>query len=233
MTGYPAVLGEVETMQAVVAGRSLARYGDGEFALCRGRSIRFQRAERGLQRRLSGILRSAGACLVGIPNILSATPKAKYWDKYRAAADLLGGQTYVSAFVSRPDSAPWIDTPAYWALVESLWRGQQVTIVRGAASSLMPEDLEGARYVRELMAPPRDAWADYRALVERVRVAAYKRVLISLGPTATVLAADLCAEGFHAIDLGHLAVFLRKHRRGEPMVLSQADRLAMRPPEAA
>lgn len=233
MTAYPSVLGEVETMQAVVAGRSLARYGDGEFALCRGRSIRFQRHDLALQGRLRGILKQAGACLVGIPNILSATPKAAYWDKYRAAADLLGGQPYASAFVSRPDSAPWIDTPDYWALVETLWRGQHVTVVRGAASSLAASDLEGARQVSQIHASSRDAWFEYRSLFERIRQTAAARVLISLGPTATVLAVDLCAHGFHAIDLGHLAVFLRKHRRGEPMVLSPADRLAMRPPEVA
>lgn len=233
MISYPAVLGELETLQAVCAGRSLARYGDGEFALCRGRSIRFQRHDYSLQGRLRGILRTEGACLVGIPNILSATPKAKYWEKYRAAADLLGGQTYASAFISRPDSAPWIDTPEYWSLVASLWRGQEVTVVRGASSSLNASDLEGARLVSQIHASSRDAWFEYRSLFERIRAAGPERVLLSLGPTATVLAVDLCAHGFHAVDLGHLAVFLRKHRRGEPMVLSGADRLAMRPPEVA
>ena len=33
---YPHVLGELDTLRLVSGGRSLARYGDGEFNLCRG-----------------------------------------------------------------------------------------------------------------------------------------------------------------------------------------------------
>jgi hypothetical protein len=49
-------------------------------------------------------------------------------------------------------------------------------------------------------------------------------VLICLGPAATVLAVDLCAHGIHAIDLGHIALFMRKYRCGEPMTLSKDDK---------
>jgi hypothetical protein len=38
------------------------------------------------------------------------------------------------------------------------------------------------------------------------------------------MAVDLCAIGIQAIDLGHIGLFLRKHRRGEPMVVTQADK---------
>jgi len=34
----------------------------------------------------------------------------------------------------------------------------------------------------------------------------------------------LCAKGVHAIDLGHVGMFLRKYRRGEPMWLSKDDK---------
>lgn len=221
---YPHVLGEVETLREVCAGRSLARYGDGEFALCRGVGIKCQRADSALQGRLQGILEAAGHCLVGIPNIHSATPKASYWAKYTAAAGLLTDRQYVSSFVSRPDSAPWIDTPAYWQQIESLWRGQSVTLVRGSARSLTAADLVGASHVTEIMAPDQDAWRDHASLVERVRISPSTRVLLCLGPTATVLAVDLCANGKHAIDLGHLGLFLRKYRRGEPMVVTKADK---------
>ena len=48
-----------------------------------------------------------------------------------------------------------------------------------------------------------------------------KLVLAALGPTATVLAYDLCNEGYQAIDIGHLDLeyewFLRKEILGTPL----------------
>ncbi len=76
MKKYPAVLGELQTLDLVLSGRSIARYGDGEFALAEGRSIRPQRHRPDLGARLRGILNGeAETCLVGIPNILA--PRAQ------------------------------------------------------------------------------------------------------------------------------------------------------------
>jgi hypothetical protein len=220
---YPFVTNEYASLHHVVHGRSLARYGDGEFALCAGRSIPCQRGDAGLQARLRDILRESGDCLVGIPNLHSDTPKTAYWHKYQAASRYLTPRLYLSAFITRPDSAPWIDTPAYWALLESLWIGQDVTLVRGSARSLTKDDLVGAGRVTEILAPRQDAWANYPALLEQIGTPS--RVLLCLGPTATVLAVDLCAKGVHAIDLGHVGLWLKKHRRGEPMVRTEADKV--------
>lgn len=222
MTTYPTVLGEVETLQAVVAGASLARYGDGEFKLCRGHAIKCQVRHRALERRLRDILRESGDCLVGIPNLWSHTPKAPFWKPYVAYADLLAVRGYASAFVTRPDSAPWIDTPAYWDLLESLWRDQDVTLVRGSSRSLTGDDLTGAGLVTEIVCAPQNAWSDYASILKRV--ARPKRALLCCGPTATVLAVDLAARGVHAIDLGHIGMFLRKHRRGDPMWVTKEDK---------
>lgn len=222
MTTYPRVWSEVPTLDLVRSGMSLARYGDGEFNLCRGMGIPSQPAERVLCARLRGILHQSGMCLVGIPNLHSPTPKAAFWKKYEQASDLLVHRTYVSAFVTRPDSAPWINTPDYWAAMESLWVGLDVTLVRGSARSLTAKDLVGAR-VTEIIAPAVNAWASYGELMDRI--GRPERVILCLGPTATVLAVDLCAVGVHAIDLGHVGLFLKKHRRGEPMVRTEADKV--------
>lgn len=218
---YPQVLNEHETLARVVAGASIARYGDGEFRLCAGLSIPCQRVAPGLADRLNSILRDSGDCLVGIPNIRSDTPKAAFWERYLPDADLLIDRPYVSSFITRPDSAPWVDTPEYWQQLESLWVGQDVTLVRGSGRSLTPEDLVGAANVREVLAPPLNAWSHYAMLMELIGTPA--RVLLCLGPTATVMAVDLCAKGVHAIDIGHIGMFLRKHRRGEPMTKTPED----------
>jgi hypothetical protein len=219
---YPSVRSETETLQRVLAGASLARYGDGEFKLCRGGNIKSQIFHPDLSHRLLGILRQSGACMVGIPNILSDTPKAEFWSQYLEVASWLEPRPYASSFVTRPDSAPWINTPEYWAAVESLWLGQDVTLVRGSSKGLTCDDLVGAGEVREIIAPRQHAFAEYESLLERI--GRPKRALLCLGPTATVLAVDLCARGVHAIDLGHIALFLRKHRRGEPMWLTKDEK---------
>jgi hypothetical protein len=221
MTPYPGVMSEQATLDQVLSGRSLARYGDGEFHLCRGVSIPCQRRDAKLQARLLGILRDSGDCLVGIPNIASATPKAQFWNQFRRRSDLLSDRPYASAFVSRPDSAPWIDTPEYWTALSSLWVGQDVTLVRGSARSLTAADLHGACYVHELIAPATHAWDYYSQAMARIDPRT--RVLLCLGPTATVMAVDLCARGVQAIDIGHVGLFWRKHLRGEAMTVTAAD----------
>lgn len=219
---YPTVLSESTTLDRVLAGASLARYGDGEFNLCEGHGLKCQRFEADLALRLREILIDSGACLVGIPNIRSATPKLPFWSKYLTrGARFLADRPYASSFVTRPDSAPWINTPDYWQRLEWLWVGHDVTLVRGSLRSLLPADLVGAASVREVLASPLDAWRDYDRLM--ADIGHPDRVLLCVGPTATVMAVDLCARGVHAIDIGHIGMFLRKYRRGESMTMSAAD----------
>ncbi len=232
MTTYPSVLDESSTLNLVLGGHSLARYGDGEFALAENRSIRPQRCRPELASRLRGILLGdVGACLVGIPNILSKTPKAPFWEKYKRCAAMLSSQvSYVSSFVTRPDNAPWLDEPSYWQRLEALWKGHDVTLVRGddpngtGAVSLLASDLTTAASVTEVIAPGVNAWYDYEAILERIGRPAH--ALICLGATATVLAVDLSLRGVHAVDLGHVGMFLRQYRRGEPIRRVKGQKVA-------
>lgn len=224
MTSYPPTISEQDTLDLVRSGMSLARYGDGEFNLCRGVGIPCQPANPLLRASLRSILKDSGLCLVGIPNLRSATPKVAFWGKYQNATSLLTDRTYASSFITRPDSAPWIDTTDYWQAIESLWVGLDVTLVRGSSRSLTASDLIGAN-VTEIVTDSRDAWASYEPLLDSIGTP--KRALLCLGPTATVLAVDLCARGVHAIDLGHVGLFYRKHLRGEPMIRTEADKVAV------
>lgn len=223
MRPYPQVLSEFETLKLVASGLSIARFGDGEFKMSsHNAGIKSQEASLTLSARLRDILLESGECLVGIPNIRSDTPKCDFWGNYMRYSRLLARRPYVSSFITRPDSAPWINHPKYWALLESLWVGQDVTVVRGSSKSLAPDDLIGAREITDVLCRKQHAWQDYDEILERIGTP--KRALICLGPTATVLAVDLCKKGVHAIDLGHVAIFLRKYRRGLPMVVTDEDK---------
>lgn len=229
MHAYPPVRDEFETMRRVVAGASLSRFGDGEFKHCADQRNVSQEHDARLSRRLREILLDSGPCMVGIPNLnpealaLMTEQKREWWSGHRHAARWLdASRSYASAFITRPDSAPWIDTADYWAQIESLWAGRDVTLVGGSQKSLQPEDLASARHVRHVVAARQHAFSEYPQLLERI--GRPERALLCLGPTATVLAVDLCARGVHAIDLGHIALFLRKHRRGEAMTLTKDDK---------
>lgn len=229
-TEWPDVLGEDATLEQLHQGRSIGRYGDGEFKMCEGHGIKSQNEDADLSAELARILYDPGDCLVGIPNITLATidrmelsQKREFWLKQRRFTYLLQeGRSYVSSFITRPDSAPWINRPKYWARLEQLWIDQEVTLVRGSTKSLTAEDLIGAGAVTEIIAPRQHAWSSRDELLERI--GRPKRVLLCLGPSATALAVRLCRVGVQAIDLGHVGMFLRKHRRGDPMWVSEEEK---------
>lgn len=229
MSQYPEVLGELATLDLVCAGKSIARYGDGEFKIVHGGSAVAQRGDRRLSQLLAEILRDSGDCLVGIPNIHdvqrrhTVEQKRTFWAGYLSTKRLLSDRPYVSAFITRPDSAPWIDVPAYWEKLQSLWVGQDVTLVRGSGKSLVADDLVGAR-VTEIVCQKQHAFADYDAIIARIMADRPTRVLLCLGPAATAMAVDLCRRGVHAIDAGHVGMFVRKHRAGLPMWLTKEDK---------
>lgn len=228
MTAYPKVLSEHETLSRVVAGASLSRFGDGELRQAdRVCDIKPQKADAALTVRLREILLDSGDCLVGIPNIHDEGPKAPHWNTYKPYAKLLSDRTYGSAFVTRPDSAPWINEEGYWTLLHSLWVNRHVTLVRGAKKSLTKDDLMrwGAASVREILCVPQHAWADYAQILNEIGTPDHS-VILCLGPTATVLAVDLCAKGVHAIDLGHVGMFCKKRERGLPMWVTPEDKVA-------
>jgi hypothetical protein len=177
-----------------------------------------------LGKRLRQILKNPGKCLVGIPR-QNVGPKSSFWDRYdrQEVRDLLSeSHHYASSLITRPDSAPWIDQPGYWNRVKDLWRYRDVTLVRGSEKSLTADMMSEARLVREIVVPHKNAFNQYDQLLEKVGTPSI--AILCLGPTATVMAVDLCNLGVHAIDLGHIGMFLRKHERGLPMKVTEADR---------
>lgn len=214
--GYPPVLDEATTLKFVQTGTSLARFGDGEIKLALGHSAKSQQAAPDLAAALRQVLNEVGGhCLACIPRMDFGSPKAAFWETYKrrqVVALYRPRKIYGSAFVTRPDSAPSIDTPEYWEEVVDIWRDRDVVLVRGSTKSLTADRLVGAGAVEEIVGARQHAWAEHAALFERLR-RENRRVILCLGATATVLAWRLSHEGVQALDLGHVGMFLR--RRGE------------------
>lgn len=223
---YPTVLSEDETVDRVLDGWSLARYGDGEMSIMTGGNCVSQVGDKRLAEELRKVARFDWA---GGPKLLPCIPNAfasprlawrQKWADGKFAALYDPARIYGSAFITRPDSAPWIDTPAYWAKVRQIWEERDIVLVKGTERSLRASALVGARQVVEIdgrnvtAAYPlghRDAFA-VLGRIEAETLAAVTpgaTAILCLGPAATVLAARLAWKGVHAVDLGHLGMFMR------------------------
>ena len=206
---YPKTLSERDTLDMALAGYSLARFGDGELRIALGAESISQRADPKLRNELRDILGGKSKAMPCIPNLWSATPRTAFWRPYassRYTQFYREGVTYGSSFITRPDNAPWIDRPEYWAGVHRLWRNRRVAYVSGD-NTLLNVVKQDAEQVTVIPAPSRDAYSVIDQLERQLLQRPYGVVLIALGAAGTALAARL-AGAQHAIDLGHIGQFM-------------------------
>lgn len=236
MKGYPKIMGEEATL-ANCSVKSIARFGDGELRCAVGGGCTSQRPDPKLARELQTILKADNPrCMVGIPNPFhEAAPRRESWIKYtepKFTSLLADKRTYWSSFITRPDNAPWIDTPAYWDGVRALWRDRDVVLVVGDKKSITTEMIgDEAKSVAEVIGPRQHAYAEIDKLMQEIHLACgeqtWSTILLCLGTTATVLAWRLSLEGYHALDLGHAGMFMRHagaYRYGQDDLTSAAYR---------
>jgi glycosyltransferase family protein len=94
-------------------------------------------------------------------------------------------------------------------MLMSLWEEREVLLVEGEKSRLgVGNDLfSKAKKVERILAPMHHAFDKYDLLVSEVcKHDTSKLVLIALGPTATVMAADLSGLGYQALDIGNIDI---------------------------
>lgn len=208
---WPKVEGEFKTIELVVKGFSLARFGDGEMKMAEGFGYAREKGCRELASELMRTLRTPDEmCLVGIPTYDEAGPKYQNWLRHqsRFATLLQPKKRYVSAFVSRPDSSPWINCREYAKLVESIWRGKLVAVICEKEGSMLPTVKLGAGHVRHFECPRHGAYSRIDRLEERVVGLKPDVVIMAAGPTATCLANRLAGHDIQAVDLGSSGGFL-------------------------
>lgn len=207
---------EAETIQAALTGQSIARFGDGELSICRGGSSVTQEAHPKLRMELLHILAGhVREVLPCIPRYDAPSPRAAYFAKYATPpfTRLMRAQEYGSAYVSRPDIAPWIDAPAYWESVRMLWRGKHVCYV-GGEMTLFYQVMKDAKSGVRLFAPKRNAYSEIEMLEKACAIEKADVTIIALGAAGTALAARLATRGLHALDLGYIGQFMSEEHQG-------------------
>lgn len=235
----PIVKDTDETLEKIINDKcSMSRFGDGEFSLIYGESLKFQPKNYELQRRLKEILKSnEDNHIVCIPNVFGemewATDKAKkYWIKYlnlnrgKIYRVLSKNKEYYDTQVTRL----YIDlkdkeiVKKRFEKIKLLWKNKKIIIVEGEKSRLgVGNDLfDSATSIERIICPSINAYLMYEGIFKEItKQDKSKLILIALGPTATVLAHDLSKEGYQAVDIGHIDIeyewFLNKVKEKAPI----------------
>ena len=206
---------------------SLARYGDGELEMTWYKNIGFQPFDPKLSARLKTLLQQAPQdnpnCLICLPDAFRTTRNMKngsalfwffhksfYFKHYDA---LLNHQyQYGNTSVTRPyhDYKSKKLSRTIFDKFKQLYQDRRVLIVEGSGTRLGLGNnlLEGASEIKRITTLNRNAFSVYDRLFDTILANAvnFDLVLISLGPTATVLAYDLSQRGICCIDSGHVDI---------------------------
>lgn len=204
--------------------KSLCRFGDGELEIMQKRERAwFQNVDEDLSRRLGEVFDSneeqviialaddfgcldayTKECQDAIREYLDHGIREKLEELFQP------NRVYYDAYVTRPYYMYRDKRHAerIFALFRRVFGNRNLFLVEGEQSCIGARNdlFMGARRIRRLIAPSQNAYSVYQEILCGVRqsVAPDDLVLISLGPTATVLAYDLAMEGLQALDIGQL-----------------------------
>lgn len=203
---------------------SLCRFGDGEFEMIRmNERPWFQQSSEALSQKLKQVLDSKDEKInIAIANLYgsltiytedAALGMRRYMDfeTRKVHMQLLSPErVYYDAYVTRPyliyrDKKACENTFKLW---KDIFRDRNLLIVEGINSRFGVNNdlLSNALSIRRILCPAQNAFTVYESIKETVLNNAKKNdlVLVTLGPTATVLAYDIAKEGYQAIDIGQL-----------------------------
>lgn len=219
----PRIIESERLLERVINERiSLVRFGDGEFEIIRGKNRpRFQKCDEDLGLRLKTILQSKREkIIIAISqnfNLNSYTDEAAdgireymYGETRRDILSMLDDREYYDAYATRPyliykdkNHAKFI-----FDLFFDVFMDRDIILVEGewARIGINNDLFSTARSVRRILCPSRDAWSFYEKIKTCVCDHSRKEdlVLVSLGPTATVLCYDLALMGYQALDIGQI-----------------------------
>lgn len=234
------ILSSEETIDYILQTNcSVARFGDGEFemVLQPDRDLGFQGRNSTLSEKMKSVLGNQN------PNLLICVPftlndlhgrtkhSRMFWfswgkrnDQHHRIVELIrqcqpDGYVYGDSQITRPYIAYRTAEHAVgiFSAMKKIWDGQDILFVEGEKTRLgVGNDLfDNARSVKRVLCPATNAFDRYDEILDAVKsVWNDELILLALGPTATVLAADLADSGIRAMDLGHVDIEYEWFRTG-------------------
>ena len=98
---------------------------------------------------------------------------------------------------------------SYFDLWKQIWHNRDLLIVEGEKTRLgIGNDLfSNVKSIQRILCPNREAFSYYDQIINKIlQFPKNKLILLAIGPTATILAADLAKSGYQAIDIGHIDI---------------------------
>ncbi len=238
-TDIPKVMERNQALEILLnSQKSLARFGDGEFNLIFGNNLPFQNYSKELADRLKYILQTDDeSVMTGIPNNFGNLDHYRddavdFWRKYhyRNRQNIYTLLNFNKQYYDAEISRPYISANdrsycgEYFKKFKQLWENKDIVFVEGKASRLgYQNDLfSNAKSIKRIICPPQNAWTKYPEILAACNTLPKNTLFIlALGPTATVLAYDLCKSEYRALDLGHIDIeyewFLMKADKKVPI----------------
>lgn len=202
---------------------SISRFGDGEFDLINGKSLKFQKYNAELAKRLKEILEVKENC----ENLKIAIPCAyKYLNEFNAKSQIFWIMYFrknrKTLFNILNKKYQYLDSQItriyinrknlnqckfYFSEWKKIWNEKELLIVEGEKSRFgVGNDLfDNAKSVSRILCPAENAFDKYNEILKTIKkYSENKLVLLVLGPTATVLAYDLAILGIRALDIGNM-----------------------------
>lgn len=226
---YPKIVkAEVAVQEIIDYKKSIARFGDGEFAIICGHvRSRFQRVDDDLGRRLKEVLQSdIDNLMIGIADNYGNLEK--YTDfaangiriymqnnvRREHMALLSKDRVYYDAYLSRPYVMyrdHFTDAPRKrFEHLKKIWDGRNVIMIEGAQTRLGVGNnlFSNCRTIRRILAPAINSYDRYDDILKSACKNGKENDLfiIATGPSAGVFAYDLTLEGFQAVDVGHVDI---------------------------
>ena len=212
----PHILSRKETIRQISEeGKSISRFGDGEFAAIVGQKRwNFQGESELLAARLTEVLASKDEnLLIG----LHPTFYMNLFDVPEEQAD--GVRAYMHPMV-RKLHAQLLDKEKLYgnALfhnmesdeevhdIKKIWDERDCIFIEGVHTGMgVGNDLfDNCKSIGRILGPAENAIDRYDEILnEALKQPKDKLMLLALGPTATVLAYDLYKNGYQAVDIGH------------------------------
>lgn len=221
------ILNSIDSIKYIIEHKcSVSRFGDGEFIMLLGGGYdNYQGADQKLAKRLKEVLVSTDAPnhIVGLPMPLKHTiglrPSSRdFWDYFtlRKGVSLLPYLSTTRLYIDTQLSRFYImytdksHCGNQLNLLKAIWNNQDVVIIEGTKSRTgIGNDLyDNVKSLSRILGPATDAFSMYDEMLEAIvkHVSKDNLILLSYGPTATILAYDLAKLGYWAIDIGHLDI---------------------------
>lgn len=230
----PKIIDADKTVEILLKDRKcLARFGDGEFELMRGRRrAAFQDIDDRLGERLREAIDSKNDnLLVAIADNYGKLDKYTYEgaegirlymsSKVRKEhMELLNlERQYYDAYLSRPyimyrDKQ---NAGKRFEKIRKIWKNQDVLIVEGEYTrfGVGNDLLDNAAHISRILVPSKNAFSAYDEIIDMVRQQGKNKLILAImGPTASVFAYDLANEGYWIIDIGQLDIEYEWYLRG-------------------